>query len=142
MRVGYGIAHPEIIKTLYKLRPPFNITTLSLAACIEALKDETFVHECIAKNFEQMKQYEVYAKQKGLEYIESYTNFITIKLPLEYISAQVAQLLLEKGVIIRDLTSYGLNAIRITIGTATQNEKVLKLLDETLSSLQNCKEYD
>ena len=40
MRVGYGIAQEDIIKTLYKLRAPFNITTLSLAAAIEALKDE------------------------------------------------------------------------------------------------------
>lgn len=142
MRVGYGIAHPEIIKTLYKLRPPFNITTLSLAAAIEALNDEAFVQTCIEKNFEQMKTYETYAKQKGLEYIESYTNFITLKLPIKYISAQVAQELLEKGVIVRDLTAYGLNAIRITIGTHEQNKKVLAQLDDVLSSLENSKVYD
>lgn len=142
MRVGYGIANPEIIKTLHKLRPPFNISTLTLAAAIEALKDETFVNECIAKNFEEMKSYETYAANKGLEYIESYTNFITIKLPAEYISAQVAQELLERGIIIRDLTSYGLNAIRITIGTAEQNKRVLQHLDEVLGVLSKAKVYD
>jgi len=142
MRVGYGIGHPEMIKTLHKLRPPFNITTLSLAAAIEALKDEAFVQECIAKNFEEMKQYEAYAKSNNIEYIPSYTNFITYKLPLEYISAQVAQALLEKGIIIRDLTSYGLNAIRITIGRADQNQKVLSALDEVLKSLKTAKVYD
>jgi histidinol-phosphate aminotransferase len=142
MRVGYGIGHPEMIKTLHKLRPPFNITTLSLAAAIEALKDEAFVQECIAKNFEEMKQYEAYAKSNNIEYIPSYTNFITYKLPLEYISAQVAQALLEKGIIIRDLTSYGLNAIRITIGRADQNQKVLNALDEVLNSLKTAKVYD
>lgn len=142
MRVGYGIGHPEMIKTLHKLRPPFNITTLSLAAAIEALKDEAFVQECIAKNFEEMKQYEAYAKSNNIEYIPSYTNFITYKLPLAYISAQVAQALLEKGIIIRDLTSYGLNAIRITIGRADQNQKVLNALDEVLNSLKTAKVYD
>jgi histidinol-phosphate aminotransferase len=142
MRVGYGIGHPEMIKTLHKLRPPFNITTLSLAAAIEALKDEAFVSECIAKNFEDMALYEAYAEKNGIEYIPSYTNFITYKLPIEYISAQVAQALLEKGIIIRDLTSYGLNAIRITIGRADQNQKVLSALDEVLKSLKTAKVYD
>jgi histidinol-phosphate aminotransferase len=142
MRVGYGIANSEIIKTLHKLRPPFNISTLSLAASIEALKDETFVKECIAKNFEEMAQYEAYAQANAIEYIPSYTNFITYKLPAEYISAQVAQELLEKGIIIRDLTSYGLNAIRITIGRVEQNKRVLSVLDEVLKRLKVAKVYD
>lgn len=142
MRVGYGIANAEIIKTLHKLRPPFNISTLSLAAAIEALKDESFVQECIAKNFEEMSAYETYAKEKGLDYIPSYTNFITLKLPAEYISAQVAQELLEKGIIIRDLTSYGLNAIRITIGRKEQNQRVIALLDEVLNNLSKAKVFD
>ena len=142
MRVGYGIANPEIIKTLHKLRPPFNISTLSLAAAIEALKDEKFVNECIAKNFEEMKVYEEYAQKNDIEYIPSYTNFITYKLSADYISAQVAQELLEKGIIIRDLTSYGLNAIRITIGRANQNKRVISVLDEVLKSLKTAKVYD
>lgn len=124
------------------MRPPFNISTLSLAAAIEALKDESFVQECIAKNFEEMSVYERYAKEKGLQYIPSYTNFITLKLPVEYISAQVAQELLERGIIIRDLTSYGLNAIRITIGRKEQNERVLALLDEVLNNLSKAKVFD
>ncbi len=135
MRVGYGIASEEIIQTLHKIRPPFNITTLSLAAAIAALKDEDFVEACIAKNFEQMQRYEEYATNKGFEYIPSYTNFITIKLA-EYNSKQIAQLLLEKGVIVRDMTAYGFNAIRITIGTEEQNTKVFETLDGILSGYQ------
>jgi histidinol-phosphate aminotransferase len=136
MRVGYGIAQPDIIQTLYKLRAPFNITTLTLAAAIEALKDEEFVNDCIAKNFEEMQRYEEYAKAKGFEYIDSYTNFITLKFGDKYISKQVAQELLQKGVIVRDLTGYGVNAIRITIGTQEQNSKVFAQLDEVLEKLK------
>lgn len=131
MRVGYGIASQEIITTLHKLRPPFNITTLSLAGAIEALKYEKFITSCIEKNFEQMKRYEEYATNKGLKYIPSYTNFITIYLD-GYVSKEIAQKLLEKGVIIRDMTGYGFNAIRITIGTEEQNTKVFKVLDTIL----------
>jgi histidinol-phosphate aminotransferase len=131
MRVGYGIANEDIIQTLHKLRPPFNITTLSLAAGIEALKHEDFVSKCIEKNFEQMSSYEAYAKKKGFRYIPSYTNFITIYLD-GYNSKEIAQKLLERGVIVRDMTGYGFNAIRITIGTNDQNEKVFELLDIVL----------
>ncbi|RXJ91224.1 histidinol-phosphate transaminase [Arcobacter sp. CECT 8983] len=136
MRVGYGIGQKNIIRTMYKLRPPFNITTLSLASAIEALKDEAFVQECIKLNFEEMKRYEEYAKEKGFDYIESYTNFITIKFDSNYLSSEVAQKLLERGIIIRDLTGYGLNAIRITIGSKEQNTKVFKVLDEVLEDLK------
>ena len=136
MRVGYGIAQEDIIKTMYKIRPPFNITTLSLAAAIEALKDEEFVNSCISKNFQEMKRYEEYAIKKGFSYINSYTNFITLKLEDKFISKDVAQELLQRGVIIRDLTGYGVNAIRITIGTNEQNTRVFKVLDEVLENFK------
>ena len=135
MRVGYGLAQEDIISTFYKIRAPFNITTLSLAAAIEALKDEEFVQDCIEKNFIEMKRYEKYCQDNGFEYIPSYTNFITILLK-NFISKNVAQKLLEKGMIVRDLTGYGLNAIRITIGTNEQNTKLFKLLDEVLEELK------
>ena len=136
MRVGYGIGNVDIINTFYKLRPPFNITNLTLAAAIEALKDEEFVNESISKNFVEMKSYEDYAKSKSFDYIDSYTNFITMKLGDKYSSKEVAQELLQRGVIVRDLTSYGVNAIRITIGTNEQNSKLFVVLDEILEKLK------
>ena len=136
MRVGFGIGNEKVIESFYKLRPPFNITNLSLAAAIEALKDEEFVSECIAKNFEEMERYEEYAKNKGFSYINSYTNFITLKFEDKYSSKEVAQTLLQRGVIVRDLTSYGVNAIRITIGTNEQNTRLFKVLDEVLENLK------
>ncbi|TLT08696.1 histidinol-phosphate transaminase [Aliarcobacter thereius] len=135
MRVGYGVSNAELIQNLYRLRAPFNITTLSLAAAIEALKDEEFVTSCIDKNFKQMKRFEKYCNDNNFEYIPSYTNFITI-LFKNFISKQIAQKLLERGMIIRDLTGYGLNAIRVTIGTTTQNTKFFKLLNEVLEELK------
>jgi histidinol-phosphate aminotransferase len=125
MRVGYGIANENIITNLFKLRPPFNITTLSLKSAIEALKDEEFVDNSIKLNFEEMKRYEEFCKENNLEYIESYTNFITIFIPN---SSEIAQKLLEIGIIVRSLSSYGLDAIRITIGTKVQNDTVLEKL--------------
>jgi histidinol-phosphate aminotransferase len=131
LRVGYGIASNDIITNLSKLRPPFNITTLSLAGAIAALKEQNFVKKTIKKNFEQMKRYEEFAQKKNLNYIPSYTNFILIYTH-DKSSTKLSQQLLEQGIIIRDMSGYGLNAIRITIGTKEQNTKVLKVLDKLL----------
>jgi len=129
MRVGYGIACVPIIEALYKVRPPFNITTLSLEAASVALEDESFVQECIADNFSQMERYKEFAHAKGITVIESYTNFVTLLLPEEKNSSKIAQELLKKGMIVRDLSSYGLNAIRVTIGTRVQNDRFFELTD-------------
>lgn len=134
MRVGYGIADESIIQTLHKLRPPFNITTLSLEGAICALSHEKFVTQSIEKNFQQMKRYEEYANSKGFKYIPSYTNFITIYLG-DYLSKDIAQKLLEKGIIVRDMTGYGFNALRITIGTEEQNSKVFQALDTIFATI-------
>ncbi len=132
MRVGYGIAQESIIQQLYKLRPPFNVTTLSLVAAGAVLEDEEFVRQSIEKNFAQMDRYVQYALKRGLEFIESYTNFITYILPQQISSKEVAGKLLRRGVIVRDLTGYGLNALRITIGTPEQNDRLFEELDEVL----------
>ncbi|HFU76668.1 MAG TPA: histidinol-phosphate transaminase, partial [Arcobacter sp.] len=64
-----------------------------------------------------------------------YTNFITVYMD-GYSSKEVAEALLKKGVIIRDMTGYGFNAIRITIGTNEQNTRVFEILDFVLDKLK------
>ncbi|MDR1460357.1 MAG: histidinol-phosphate transaminase [Campylobacteraceae bacterium] len=128
MRVGYGVGDKEVIKALHKLRSPFNITTLSLKAAIEALKDEEFVQKSVIKNFEEMIKYEEFAKKLDMEFIPSYTNFITYKVKKD--SSMICEELMKNGIIIRNLKSYGLNAVRITIGTKEQNLKLFKVFED------------
>jgi len=130
MRVGYGIAQRDIITALYKLRPPFNITTLSLEAASVALEDEDFVQACIAKNFEEMDRYEAFAEAHGLRAIESFTNFVTLCLKEGSSSTAVADALLRQGMIVRNLAGYGLNAIRVTVGKPEENDRFFALAAE------------
>ncbi len=132
MRVGYGVADAKIIKELYKLRPPFNITTLSLEAASVALEDEEFVKRSVELNLEQMKRYEEFAKEQKIDIIESYTNFVTLCLKPEQNSSKIANLLLQKGMIVRDLSSYNMNAIRVTVGTQEQNSRFFELVSQVL----------
>ena len=132
MRVGYGIANAELIHELYKMRPPFNITTLSLAAAIEAIKDEEFVEESISLRAQEIKRYEEFAQEHGFKYIDSYTNFITYLFDETIDSTEISDKLLKEGVIIRNLASYKMNAVRITIGTQKQNDRLFEVLERTL----------
>ena len=130
MRVGYGIAQKHIIQALYKLRPPFNVTTLSLVAAQTALEAEAFVYESIKKNFEQMERFERFAKEHGIEMIPSYTNFVTYLFKEDQNATQISDNLLKKGIIVRNLRSYDLNAIRITVGTKEQNDRFFEMFEQ------------
>jgi len=132
MRVGYGIASEHIIKSLYKLRPPFNVTTLSLVAAVESLKDSEFVKNSIKESFEQMNFYVEFAQKFEIEIIDSYANFITYILDRVGNSTHISDALLRQGVIVRDLKDYGLNAIRITIGTEAENQKFFSVMQKLL----------
>ncbi len=132
MRVGYGISSPEIIKELHKLRPPFNITTLSLEAASVAVEEQAFVNNCISLCFSEMKHYEEFATKQKIDIIESYTNFVTLCLNKDNNSTQIADALLRQGIIVRDLSGYGMNAIRVTVGTPEQNSRFFELTAELL----------
>ncbi|WP_353661949.1 histidinol-phosphate transaminase [Hydrogenimonas sp. SS33] len=134
MRVGYGIAQKEIIRSLYKLRPPFNVTTLSLIAAEASLKDEDFVDMTLRSCFEEMARFERFAKERQIETIDSYTNFITYRLDGVTDSTALADRLLKRGIIVRDLKGYGLNAIRITIGRPEENDRFFKTTAKLLDN--------
>jgi len=132
MRVGYGVSDANIIQELYKLRPPFNITTLSLEAASIAVEDEEFVNKSISLNFEEMKRYEEFAKEQKIDIIDSYTNFVTLCLNDNQNSSDLADSLLRKGMIVRDLSGYKMNAIRVTVGTKEQNTRFFELVSELI----------
>ena len=79
-----------------------------------------------------MSIYEQFAKDNNIEFIPSYTNFITFIFDDSKDSTQICDKLLRQGIILRNLRSYGLNAIRITIGTNEQNIKVLEALKKEI----------
>lgn len=132
IRVGYGVADRELIEDMLRVRPPFNITTLSMEAAIAALDDSEFIQRSLELHGRELVRYKEFAKERGLEYIESYTNFITYIMPDRMNSTDIYRYLFERGVIVRDLASYGMNALRITVGTEKQNERLFAVLSEAI----------
>lgn len=126
LRVGFGLAHADLIAMMNRVRQPFNVNSLALAAAAAALDDDEFVQRSYALNQLGMVQLTHEFKRMGLDYIPSSGNFVSVKIGN---AAGVYQKLLRAGVIVRPIASYGMpEYLRVTIGLASQNEKFLSAL--------------
>jgi histidinol-phosphate aminotransferase len=127
LRVGYAFAHPSVADIMNRVRQPFNVNSLALAAATAALDDMEFVARSYAENLQGLRQIEEGAKQLGLEWIPSSGNFITVRVGK---ANEVFRRLLKRGVIVRPVGGgYQLpEHLRITVGTAEENERFLSAL--------------
>ena len=94
--------------------------------------DAAALQKTLKNNFKQMKRFEKFADKNGIKFLPSYANFITYMLDDNRNSTEICDALLRRGIILRNLKSYGLNAIRITIGLPKQNSRIFKALKELL----------
>ena len=131
LRVGYALAHPSVADLMNRVRQPFNVNGVALAAAVAALNDMEFVARSYADNLQGMRQVEEGARALGLEWIPSYGNFITIRVGR---AAEIYKRLLKRGVIVRPVGGgYQLpEHLRVTIGTAEENERFLAALAASL----------
>ena len=127
LRVGYALAHPSVADVMNRVRQPFNVNSIALAAARAALDDMEFVARSYAENLQGMRQLEEGAKKLGLDYIPSHGNFLTIRVGK---AGEVYKKLLKRGVIVRPVGGgYQLpEHLRVTIGTAQENERFLGAL--------------
>src|SRR6185295_6718212 len=80
LRVGYALAHASVADIMNRVRQPFNVNSIALAAATAALDDMEFVARSFADNLQGLRQVEEGAAQLGLEWIPSYGNFITVRV--------------------------------------------------------------
>jgi len=130
LRIGYGIGHPAFIAALEKIRQPFNTNALAQAGAMAALDDNEHVGRTRANNREGLAFYEQSFRALGLEYVPSVTNFILAKVGD---GQRVWGELQKRGIITRPMAGYQLPEwIRISIGTAAENERCIAALKEVL----------
>lgn len=131
LRLGYAISSIEIADILNRARLPFNVNAIAAAAACAALEDQDHVKKSIHMNKAGMQQMIEGIEQFKLKYIPSLGNFMTIEVND---AKTVYQKLLYEGVIIRPLTAYDMSShVRVTIGTAEQNERFLASIQKVLS---------
>jgi histidinol-phosphate aminotransferase len=131
LRIGYGVSNHEIISYMERVREPFNVNLLAQAAAVAALDDKGFLERTLKHVGEEKRLLYSALDDMGLRYVPSATNFVLIDVESD--ARKIAGILLKKGVIVRDMKAWGLDAyIRVTIGTSKENRKFIKALKEAM----------
>ena len=131
LRVGYAISSPVIADVLNRVRQPFNVNSLALAAACAALDDVDYLAASRRVNDAGMAQLERGFRQLGLEWIPSRGNFIAVDFARD--AAPINQALLREGVIVRPVAGYGMPTfLRVSIGTERENARFLDVLAQVL----------
>ena len=126
LRVGYGIACPELAAALEKIRQPFNANLLAQTAALAALDDDEHVRKTRQNNFTGLEFFMKAFRQLHLEFVPSYANFILVRVGE---GQKVFDAMQKLGVITRPMGGYQLPEwIRISIGTPKENERSLTAL--------------
>ncbi|KKK37600.1 histidinol-phosphate aminotransferase [Mesobacillus campisalis] len=133
LRVGYGVADENLIRTLDPAREPFNVNTLAHAAAIAAIKDQEFLKRCKKANQEGLRQFYTFCEEHQLDYYPSSGNFILIDFACD--ANEVFQFLLERGFIVRSGAALGFpTSVRVTVGSMEQNAGVIECMKEFLAA--------
>ena len=130
LRVGYGLGHPAVIDLLNRVRQPFNVGSVALAAAAAALFDSDFLARSYEVNRAGMAQLTAGFARLGLEWIPSAGNFVTFRAGD---GAGVNRRLLRQGVIVRPIAGYGMPEwLRVSIGLEAENARFLEALPQAL----------
>jgi histidinol-phosphate aminotransferase len=131
LRVGYAVSHPQVADLMNRVRPPFNVNSVALAAAVAALDDSEHLERSVKMNVAGLRQLEAGFKSAGLGYIPSVGNFISVDVGQS--GGPVYEGLLREGVIVRPVANYGMpNHLRVTVGTKEENERFLTALQKVL----------
>jgi histidinol-phosphate aminotransferase len=131
LRVGYGYSTPELASLLDRIRQPFNVNALAQAAAVAALDDQEFRDMTVRETRNGLNRLQAGFANLGLEFVPSQANFVLVRVGD---GARVFDALQRRGVIVRPLKLYDLPEwIRITVGTAAENERLLEELAKAVS---------
>ena len=131
LRVGYSVCSEEIADLLNRVRQPFNVNSSALIAASAALDDEDHLIQCREMNTKGIKFWRMACQYRGLEYIPSVGNFVTVDF--EQDAMPIYDAMLREAVIVRPIANYGLpNHLRITVSTPQENQKCLDAFDKVL----------
>ncbi len=132
LRVGYGIAKPEIIRALEKPRQPFNVNSMAQIAAAAALDDQGFVRRSRRTYRKGADLIMKTCSEMGIIFEPPVANFILIKVGNGF---DVFNELQKKGVIVRPMSPYNLPEwIRVSIGTEMENLRFLSALKEVVNA--------
>ena len=131
-RIGYVLASPTVVEDLRRVRLPYHLSALTQAAGVTALRHADEAAAGVAAVREQRDRLlEALSRIEGATVFPSQANFVLFQPPGD--AKAIWQGLLDRGVLVRDLTEVVPNALRVTAGTPHEVDLFLKSLDEVLA---------
>ncbi len=139
-RVGVLIADPDIADFLNSIKPPYNISRLSIDAALSVLSRERFYRNNLKQIVSQREELlsGLYRTGRVKSVYPTDSNFILVKFENE---GRVFRYLYENGVIVRNVSTFPgcANCLRITVGSKSENKLLLKLLANYEEEMENGK---
>jgi histidinol-phosphate aminotransferase len=127
LRVGYAFGSTEVVRALWKLKPPFDVNQAAQVAAIAALGDKEHVQATRKMNAEGIDVLTREFSALGLKVLPTQANFICVRIGER--AKELVAFLESNGMIVRGLTSFGMpEYIRVTIGKPEENAFLMELV--------------
>ncbi len=133
VRIGYGFAHSDIIRSMLKIKLPFEPGTIAQSAGLGALDDDDFLRRSVQCNNEGLAFVSASLAELHINVPRSVANFVMLDCGTAIRVADLYDALLHRGIITRPLQGFNLpHCLRISIGTMEQNRRCLDALRDIL----------
>ncbi|MDR0882031.1 MAG: histidinol-phosphate transaminase [Candidatus Adiutrix sp.] len=134
LRAAYALMSPELAQAVNKARQPFNLNLLAQVAAVAALADDDFVEKTLRMTWRCLDFYQAETLRLGLKPSPTEANFIMVDLAGR-LADQVYQEVVQRGVITRSLTSFGLPYhLRFNAGTEREGQALIQALQQALGA--------
>jgi histidinol-phosphate aminotransferase len=128
LRIGYGVARPEVIEMLNRVRAPYNVNRLAQVAALAALEDQEHRERTRRLVREERRFLTAELRRLGLAVVPSEANFLLVNAGDRAAALRAA--LLKEGILVRDGTAVGFPGhLRITLGTRATNVRLLRVVE-------------
>jgi histidinol-phosphate aminotransferase len=135
LRAAYAVMSPQLASALNKIRQPFNTSLLAQIGAEAALSDDDFLRKTLNMTWSSLDYYAAELPAIGLKVYPTEANFMMAALPEGRSADEVFQALLRQGVIIRSLSSFGLDRhLRFNAGLETERRALVEAFKKVLYS--------
>lgn len=133
LRIGFCVGAPELIRSIAKVRLPFEPNYLAQEAAISSLEDEDFLNMTVSENDKSLVGFKKFFEETGIEYVPSSSNFLLLLFADESSALEFSNQCLEHGLILRHVGSFGIpNGVRINSGTEEETRGAIEIIGKVV----------
>jgi histidinol-phosphate aminotransferase len=132
LRLGFGIAHPQLLAGLFKVKDSYNIDAIAIAVGAAAMRDQAYKQARADQVKQSRSHLTADLRQLGFTVLDSHGNFVLATPPAGNAEMLHSQLK-ARGILVRYFNQAGLtDKLRISIGTEVQNQRLVAVLKELI----------